>query len=159
MPTFLGKKFSVDWRGRPPHMLSPDIPVWYRFLEKYGHLFNELYYDCFVGGEYHTREELQDPITKMWWANTAKRLDAFAVLENEVWIIEVSRHPGFRALGQLQSYRFLYLEDPKFDKIEKVVLVLELIDTDIIAPAAAYGVACYVMPAEPGKEDWYSLTP
>jgi len=159
MPTYLGKKFSVDWRGRPPHMLSTDIPVWYRFLDKYGHLFNDLYYDCFVGGSFHTPEELQDPMIRMWWVNTAKRLDALAVLENEIWIIEVSKAPGLRSIGQLQSYRFLYLEDPKFIKIEKILLVLEYVDTDVIASAAAYGILCYVMPPEPGKEDWYSIAP
>ncbi|MBA7610707.1 hypothetical protein ES703_17919 [subsurface metagenome] len=159
MPTFLGKKFSVDWRGRPPHMLLTDIPVWFRFLETYGHLFEALYYDCFVGGQYHTPEELKDPMTRMWWANTAKRLDALAVLENEIWIIEVSKAPGLRAIGQLQSYRVLYLEDPKFVKLEKMVLVLEHIDQDVIASAAAYGILCHVMPVEPGKESYHFLTP
>ncbi len=157
MPTNLGRKHSVDWRGKPPHMLQTDIPVWYRFLAVYGHLFKALYYDCFVGGQWHTEEELRDPMTRMWWANTAKRLDALAELEDEIWIIEVTREPGLRAVGQLQSYRVLYLEDPKFVKIEKMVLVLERVDRDVIASAAAYGIACYVMPSAPGEEDWFPL--
>ncbi|MBA7494459.1 hypothetical protein ES702_05035 [subsurface metagenome] len=155
MPTYLGKKFSIDWRGSPPHMLITDIPVWYRFLEVYGDRFKSLYYDCFVGGPWHTARELEDPMTRMWWANTAKRLDALAVLENEIWIIEVSQSPGLRSIGQLQSYRVLYLEDPKFPLIEKMVLVLEHIDTDVIASAGAYGIQCYVMPAIPGRETFF----
>jgi len=159
MPTYLGKKFSIDWRGRPPHMLNADIPVWYRFLEQNGHLFQSLYYDCFVGGQWHTAKELEDPMIRMWWANTAKRLDALAVLEDEVWIIEVASAPGLRSVGQLQSYRVLYLEDPKFEKIEKMVLVFEHIDTDVIASAAAYGILCHVMPSAPGKENLLYLGP
>jgi len=151
LPTYLGKSFSIDWRGRPPHMLDTDIPVWYRFLRVYGHLFNKLYYDCFVGGPWHTEEELEDPMTRMWRANTAKRLDALAVLEDEIWIIEVASAPGLRSVGQLQSYRVLYLEDPKFDKIEKMILVLEHIDQDVISAAAAYGILCYSMPLVPGR--------
>lgn len=156
MPTHLGKKFSVDWRGQPPHMLITDIPVWYRFLEVYGDQFKSLFYDCFVGGQWHTAKELDDPMIRMWWANTAKRIDALVELEDEIWIIEVNRDPGLRSLGQLQSYRVLYLEDPKFEKIEKMVLVLEIVDTDVIAAAAAYGIQCYVMPPVPGRETWYS---
>jgi len=140
-------------------MLTADIPVWYRFLDVYGHLFKSLYYDCFVGGPWHTAKELEDPMTRMWWANTAKRLDALVELENEIWIIEVTSAPGLRAIGQLQSYRVLYLEDPKFEKLEKMVLVLEHIDTDVVAAAAAYGILCYVMPEKPGEKAWYSLTP
>ncbi len=140
-------------------MLLTDIPVWYRFLDVYGHLFRALYYDCFVGGQWYTREQLKDPMMRMWWANTAKRIDALAVLDDEIWIIEVTAEPGLRAVGQLQSYRVLYLEDPMYVKIEKMVLVLERIDPDVIASAAAYGILPYVMPPTPGRETWVSPIP
>jgi len=146
MPTTLGRAYDVLWRGAPPHMLEPDIPVWYRFLEKWGFQFTALYYDVLLGGPFLSPEREKDPMWRGWRANTSKRADAIADLENEVWIIEVAARPGLRAIGQLMTYCALWTEDPKIDKIEVPVLVCEAIDTDLIASAAKYGMRTYVVP-------------
>jgi len=146
MPTTLGRSYDVDWRGSPPHMLEPDIPVWYRFLEKWGFQFTALYYDVLLGGPVLSPEQEKDKYWHMWRANVSKRADAIAELENEVWIIEVSLRPGLRAIGQLMVYLALWTEDPKIMKIEVPVLVCEAIDTDLIASAAKYGIRNYITP-------------
>ena len=145
MPTILGPKYSVDWRGNPPHMLAPDIPVWYRFLDRYGDFFISLYYDSFLGGPFLTQEEEKDAFKRMWRANTSKRTDAIAETENEVWLIEVSDYPGMRAVGQLHTYQALWLEDPKIMKIERMVLVCERLDTDIGAACGKFGFQVYII--------------
>ena len=127
-------------------MLPQDVPVWYRFLDKWGPMFGALYYDCFVGGPYYTEKQLEDPMARMWRANTSKRIDALAETENEIWIIEVAKSPGLRSLGQVQTYRALWLEDPKIAKIEKTVIVCQEVDQDLISAAAMYGVLTYVIP-------------
>ena len=149
MPTELGQKYSITWRGAPPHMLAPDIPVWYRFLETYGDLFVNLYYDCLLGGPTLSPKQAEDPFWRMWRANTAKRADAIAELENEVWIIEVSMRPGLRAVGQLMVYLSLWMEDPVIIKPEKSLLVCEEVDTDLISAAARFGILTYVTPLAP----------
>lgn len=146
MPTTLGRSFSVDWRGHPPHMLFPDVPVWYSWLEKYGKYLNTLYYDCLLGGPWLSPEAMEDKMTYQWAYNTSKRADAIAELDDEVWLIEVSTSPGLRAIGQLLSYMALWLEDPKIMKPEKMVLVCAALDTDLIACAARYGIQVYVTP-------------
>lgn len=146
MPTTLGRTYDIMWRGRPPHMLKPDVPVWYRFLEKWGHLFINLFYDCMLGGPALSPEEALDPMKRMWRANLAKRADAIAETEGEVWIIEVASTPGLRAIGQLLTYLSLWQEDPKIAKIEKPVLVCDVVDPDLIASAAKFGILTYVMP-------------
>ena len=126
-------------------MLTPDIPVWYRFLETYGEQFVSLYYDCLLGGPVLTPEQEKDPMQRMWRANTAKRPDAVAETENEVWLIEVSDYPGMRAVGQLHTYQALWLEDPKIMKIEKMVLVCARLDTDIGAACGKFGFQVYII--------------
>jgi len=143
MPTTLGRPYAVDWRGKPPHMLATDIPVWYKFLEKWGHLFTALYYDCLLGGPFLSPEEEKDPLKRMWRANISKRADAIAETESEVWIIEVADRPGLRAVGQLQVYWALWQEDPKIAKPEKMVLVCEQIDQDLLSAAAKFGILIY----------------
>ena len=145
MPTDLGRKYEIDWRGSPPHMLAPDVPVWYRFLEAYGEYFRALYYDCLLGGPFLTPEQASDPFQKMWRFNTSKRADAIADLDTEVWIIEVASYPGLRAVGQLQVYQTLWIEDPKILKPERLVLVSERIDNDLGAACGKFGLQVYLV--------------
>ncbi|TKJ24801.1 MAG: hypothetical protein CEE41_05170 [Hadesarchaea archaeon B3_Hades] len=125
-------------------MLDADIPVWYRFLEKWGHSFLNLYYDCLLGGPYLLPGEEKDPLKKMWRHNLSKRADAIAELEKEVWIIEAASHPGLRAIGQCVAYQSLWLEDPKIAKIERPVLVCEVLDTDVGAVCGRMGVMVFI---------------
>lgn len=145
MPTDLGNPFSTDWRGDPPHMLKPDVPVWYRFLPKYDNLFLNLYYDCEVGGPSYTPEQLQDPMTRMWRANLAKRIDALAEIENEVWIIEVAADPGLRSLGQILTYQTLWLRDPVITKMERLCLVCETMDPDLLDAAGQRSISVFIV--------------
>lgn len=126
-------------------MLATDIPVWYRFLDKWGGLFQKLYYDSFLGGPLLTPEEEKDPMKRMWRANTSKRTDAIAETEKEVWLIEVANYPGMRAIGQLLTYQALWLEDPQISKIERLLLVCERLDTDIGAAAGKFGFQVYIV--------------
>lgn len=145
MPTTLGRKYEVDWFGNPPHMLLTDVPVWIRFLGKYGSYFNALYYDCLLGGPFLSPEQEKDPFQRMWRYNTAKRADAIAELETEIWIIEVANYPGLRAVGQLQVYQNLWIEDPKILKPERLVLVAERIDNDLGAACGRFGIQVYLV--------------
>lgn len=145
MPTDLRRSYALDWRGDPPHMLPPDVPVWYRFLEKWGFQFINLYYDCLLGGPYLTAAEKKDPLKRMWRINLAKRADAIAELENEVWIIEVSADPNLKCIGQVQTYRALWLRDPKIHKIERCILVGETIEPDILDAAGIYGLLVFIV--------------
>lgn len=145
MPTNLGEPTTIDWRGTPPHMLREDIPVWSIFMDKYGSLFLRVYYDTLVGGPWLTPEEEKDRLKWMWRYNNSKRPDIIAERETEVWIIEVATRPGLRAIGQLLTYSALWLEDPKINKLEKMVLVAQAIDTDLISAASKYGISTYII--------------
>jgi len=150
MPTTLGRKYNLEWRGAPPHMLKTDVPVWYAFLESWGFLFRSLYYDCLLGGIALSEEEEADPMKRMWRANTAKRADAIAELTDEIWIIEVAQRPGLRAIGQLMTYQHLWREDPKIEKPEKLVLVAQQFDKDLFAAASRSGMLIYAVPKTKG---------
>jgi len=131
MPTFLGPNYSTSWRGKPPHMLAPDIPIWYRFLDEWAPHFDKLYYDCLLGGPDLTAEQLADPMKRMSRALLSKRADAIAETKDETWLIEVSASPGMRALGQLLTYHELWKQDPQISKTIRLVLVADVIDPDI----------------------------
>ncbi len=126
-------------------MLTTDVPVWYRFLEKYESFFLNLYYDVLLGGPTLSAEDLLNPFQRMFRSNNSKRADAIAELSDSVWIIEVADRPGLRAVGQLQVYRSLWIEDPAILKPEKVVLVANAVDKDLLSSAARMGIDIYIV--------------
>lgn len=139
MPTELGTPFQQTWRGKYTHMLPPDMPVWDLFLTQNPGLFKTIYYDVRVGGVYPGPEYGPDKMRRMFYDNTAKRIDALGELEKEIWIIEVAARPGLRAVGQLQTYIALWWEDPKMTKPAIPVLVCQSIDEDLRRALGFYG--------------------
>lgn len=138
MPTELGKPYSPTWRGRPPHMLRPDFPVWGRFLDKYAHSIDVIYYDVRVGNAGMATGDVDEKMAKMYRAVTAKRIDALVEYETELWLVEVAAGPGLRSLGQLATYLALYAQDPKISKPTLAYLVCDSLDPDIRAALRLY---------------------
>ena len=131
MPTELGRSYSPTWRGKYPHMLQPDFPVWERFLDKYAERIVNLYYDVRVGEGGTDALGYDAKMAHMYRAVTAKRLDALIEFEDVVWLVEVSSGPGLRAVGQLAAYLALYVKDPKIDKPSVPVLICDRLDPDL----------------------------
>lgn len=140
MPTELGEPYLPSWRGKYPHMLPEDMPVWERFLDMNPTLFQRVYYDVRVGGVIPEPGFGDEKLRKMFWQNTAKRIDVLGEMEDEIWIIEVAARPGLRAVGQLNTYLALWWEDPVIPKPVKPVLVCQSIDDDLKRSLDFYGV-------------------
>jgi len=92
-----------------------------------------------------TDQEAQDPLKKSWRYVNSKRPDAIAETEKEVWIIEVSANPGLQAMGQIVAYQALWQEDPKIEKLDRAVLIVETLDSDLGAAVAKFGVMVFVV--------------
>lgn len=139
MPTMLGPPYSVLWRGRYPHMLPEDIPIWNRRLDLDAHLFERVFYDVRLGGVLDPDPTHPEKMREMYYNVTAKRIDVLAELKDEIWIIEVASKPGLRALGQLMTYVGLWYDDPKINKKAVGVLVAQAIDSDLRRSLEIYG--------------------
>lgn len=131
MPTQLGQQYSTSWRGKPPHMLATDIPVWYRFLDRFSSSIHALYYDCLLGGPATILWDPKDPLARMWHTLNSKRADAIAQTATHAWLIEVASHPGMRALGQLLTYNALWQQDRKINLPVQMILVAQQLDPDL----------------------------
>lgn len=131
MPTELGEPFLTSWRGDPQQMLPPDVPLWHKYLDQAARNFIRFYYNVRVGGPDISKIKADLALAKMWYASTAKRIDAIGERSEEIWIIEVAASPYLRAVGQCLSYLFLWNEDPKINKPAKMVLLCYFIDSDL----------------------------
>jgi hypothetical protein len=131
MPTDLGEPFAITWRGDPPQMLPPDVPLWHLFLDRQAWEFERFYYNVRVGGPDISQIKGDLAIAKCWYAATAKRIDAIAEKKKELWIIEVASAPYIRAVGQCLTYPFLWNLDPKISKPASMVLLCYYVDADL----------------------------
>lgn len=139
MPTKLGEPFSPLYRGKYPHMLDPDRPLWNRFLDQNPTTFDRIYYDVRVGGIFLDDPTIAENLRNSFFNVTAKRIDALGETPTEVWIIEVANSPGLRATGQLATYCALWLADPAIKKPAIGVLVSNSIDEDLKRALWVYG--------------------
>lgn len=146
MPTDIGEPFLTSWRGAPQQMLPPDVPLWHAYLDKHANEFLKFYYNVRVGGPDMTNVISDEALKKMWYASTAKRIDAIGEKKDEIWIIEVAASPYLRAVGQCLSYKFLWEEDPKIDKPAKAVLLCRYLDADLQRVLTHYGVSIITIP-------------
>lgn len=145
MPTVLGAAYSPLWRGKYPHMLTEDRPLWERYLDQHTDRFIQVFYDVRIGGITPATWQGTQTEREMYYQVTAKRIDALAELENEVWIIEVAAKPGLRVTGQIMSYFFLWNQDPKINKTPVPVVIAPFLDADLKASLEAYGVRIRIL--------------
>ena len=148
MPTDLGEPFDITWRGDPQQMLPSDVPLWHRYLDAHAQEFMKFYYNVRVGGPDITKIVADEAMKKMWYAATAKRIDAIGEKKDEIWIIEVAASPYLRAVGQCLSYLYLWNLDPKIDKPPKMVLLCYYLDSDIEKVLTHHGVSVIAIDRE-----------
>jgi hypothetical protein len=102
--------FSPDERGYFPHMLPGDVELWNRFLDEHGHEYVGFRYDVHVGGAIERESKWTDKVHQMASWLVSKRIDAVGYRPGVTVIFEVKPEAGVTAVGQLVTYRMLFLE-------------------------------------------------
>lgn len=136
----LGQLYSIDWKGRPPHMSSQDLPLWERFQDQFGKEFTGFYFDVLVGTPSDVPAGTDEKMRNMWNRLTAKRIDAVGVKPDSYWLIEFRPHAAAGALGTMITYMTAWRKDPPDDKPIQPVIVSDLFDPDIIENANVLGI-------------------
>lgn len=91
-------------------MLKKDVAVWNRFLDLYGFEFVGFRYDIHVGGEVERKSEWTKKVFQVASWLAAKRIDAVGYKAGETTIFECKPEGGVTAVGQLVTYRMLFIE-------------------------------------------------
>lgn len=116
-----------------PHMSPADKKIWERFIEKYPDAFNSCQYDFHVGDAPPFNTLLDDDTDWNQDKLYRLRIDVVALTKNETVIIEVKPNAGPSTIGQVKSYRTLYMRDE-----EPQVPVKMMILTDAEKPNMQY---------------------
>ena len=105
--------YAASWRGRYPHMREVDMPIWNRFLDRYGDQFDSFEYDVRVGPASGAAAGFDPQTVAVFEALTRLRIDAVGHRSGGVWLFEVSPHAGISKVGQCIGYRQHYVRDRK----------------------------------------------
>lgn len=140
MPLDLGQLFMNDWRGRPPHMSSQDLPLWDKFQDKFGKEFIGFHFDAALGTPSEVPAGTDPSMAKMWTRLTSKRIDAVGVKSDSYSIIEVRPEAAAGALGTILTYRAAWFKDPPDNKPTEFIIVSDIFDPDIIGNAKAFNI-------------------
>ncbi len=107
----LGELYPPTWRGRPLAMLDPDVPVWHRFLDAHGADYPGFYYNVRLTQE-NLDERFPDPeLRRLAGILKPKRIDAVAIADATTTLFEAAAVPGLRSIGQLLTYRSLWIRE------------------------------------------------
>lgn len=145
MPTALGDRFDPFFSGFPPHMSAEDRAIWLRWWPTVREKVRDVFYDVGLG----IPEELPfepDPVRLAGWIfSNQKRADLVAVVGGEVWLVELRHNASANAIGRLQMYQQLWLEDPVVPGPVKLVLVSDRHDSALRFLAAHLGIVFIVV--------------
>jgi hypothetical protein len=126
--------------------MSPeDVRIWDRYLPLIRDQVSAMYFDVGLGSGATLPETEPENYRRMWKRNTQKRADVLAVVDNELWLIELRYAASSSAIGRLLMYRLLYLQDPKLGKSLRLILVTDQYDADVELAATAAGITYLIV--------------
>ena len=91
-----------------PHLPPEDIKVWKKFLAGHGAIYDDFQYDVRVGTQVRVSRDTNPKIKAMASDLSMKRIDAIAWNKSQPIIFEITHTAGFKAVGQLLGYKFLF---------------------------------------------------
>jgi hypothetical protein len=112
-------------------MLPPDARIWDAFVYLHANVFDNVQYDYHVGEGVARQPGWDDSLYKMAKIITQRRIDVIGWKNQQPWLIEVKQSPGVSAVGQLISYKELYLRDNPAHINVQLYLVCDRLDQDI----------------------------
>lgn len=119
-------------RSKYPHLLSPDVPVWERFLQEHGQDYPLIEYDVRVGAGRDPGDDFNPETRRLAQDLSKRRIDAVLITDDAITCVEVTTQAGLKALGQAIAYPILYALTYNPSKPVQTLIVCAEIQTDLI---------------------------
>lgn len=126
-----------------PHMLAEDTRIWTKFLESRVVLISRVWYDVRVGMSVLKIVKDGSIEAKIAAGLTRKRIDVVALVERDIWIIEVKPQANMYALGQVLAYTRLFIQE--YNPTGQVISVIccGTTDEDLINEFDDFGILVF----------------
>lgn len=139
-------RFSNAILYKFPRMSSEDTEIWKRFLAQYGENFSSFDYDFKVGDGVLPDLPIPEKFLKDFQELTKKRIDAIGYNPSGVTIIEVKPRAGTSGLGQLLTYKNLFVKSYPSTNVVALLLVCEIATDEEIKLYQQYGITIIILP-------------
>lgn len=126
----LGLGQLAEVRPSYRHMMMADAELWTEFLRQKPVEISRVWYDVHVGKELDVGASASELVRRVSRGVTRKRIDVVALVGGVYWIIEVKPFGGYVALGQVVTYRRLFIETFGAPEGALGVVVCEEMDGD-----------------------------
>ena len=133
--------YPPEFRGNYPHMFPGDVAVWERFLDSYGSIYTGFQYDIMCGVECEQFPRWEENYRRDAAVLSRLRIDAVGYRSDGIDIIEVKPRAGAAAIGQILTYRDLFIQDYKPSQSVRGVIVTGIVDENVKAIADKQGIA------------------
>ncbi len=117
---------------RLTHMSKGDAHLWSKFLNNGPDLFNHYEYDVRVGQGVILPDSQPEWLRKSARDLSRKRIDVVGHGKNRIAVIEVRVNAKANVLGDLISYKYLYVATFKPKRPVIPVLVTDTVDSDLL---------------------------
>lgn len=130
------------------HLLPAERRIWEAFLEGHGSYFESFEYDVHVGEGIPPDPSWDEVYKKQIAATSRYRIDVVGRRGREVWIIEVKPEAGASSVGQLLTYKKLYIQEFGIQDILYLAVVTDMLRHDMSGVFEEYGVKYFIVPVE-----------
>lgn len=117
--------FPPEKLKKYPHLMVSDIRIWERFLDLVDHKFESFEYDVHVGEGVKIEDSWEPEVKRMALALSEKRIDVVGWRNGVPTIIEVKPAASMSAIGQVLSYRRLFVRRFKEPTIPLLMIVTD----------------------------------
>lgn len=104
-------RFEYKRLAKYPHMKPEDIAVWERFIDANPAQFERCDYDVLCGTGAPTNPDHPPEMQRDHTILTQKKIDVVAYAGDSTYVIEVGPVADARKLGQILTYKSLYMLD------------------------------------------------
>ena len=142
----LGPGESPVVKVKYTHMLPEDNKTWTQFLRSGEIVFETVWYDVHVGRQMSVPLGSPQYMINVVAGISRKRIDVIGMTDVALYIIEVKPHANMESVGQVVTYKRLFVKEFDFTHEIRTLIVSKTCDADILETAERLGVE--VIPME-----------
>lgn len=141
----LGTLWPAVMSRTPPAFERFENEIWQRFLDGYGDSYQGFHYNVKIGEDRNLGLDLDEKVRAAINALALKRIDAVGK-RGETWdIIEVKRHAGPGALGQILAYETLWVAYAGDLRPYTLTIVTDYMDIDTQLAVRDRGASIFIV--------------
>lgn len=141
----LGTLWPVEMARTPPAFERQELEIWLRFLDGYGDSYQGFYYNVKIGEDRNLVADLEEKVRAAINALALKRIDAVGK-RGDTWdIMEVKRHAGPGALGQILAYETLWVNYSGNLRPYTLTIVTDYMDVDTQLAVRDRGASVFIV--------------